>query len=811
MSTAILNCGYFCAILLTVAKVRRMNMEFYSHFRQTDSDEKLMQTVTEHCRAAAAYAENALRSVNLGNAGYLVGLLHDMGKMKKEFQEYLLDGKGTRGSVNHTFAACRFLLNTFHANGVADSADCSALTAELLAFAVGAHHGLFDCIDNEGKSGFAHRLEAPNIGYGESSDNYLKQCADLNEITERFGLADGELTSIYEKMSIAAKDSDDDFYFYIGLLARLLLSAVIEGDRRDTTEFMTGAAIPSEPSDYSEFWKPYAAISEEKLSRFSNDTPINSARAAISKQCRDFSGCKDNIIRLNVPTGGGKTLSSLRFALNHAQKLKKHRIIFVSPLLTILEQNAAVIRKFVGDDSIVTEHHSNVAEPDKTDELDMHELAVENWQSPIIITTLVQFLNTLFNSKTTAIRRFQSLCNSIIIIDEVQTVPTKMLSLFNLSLNFLADVCGATVVLCSATQPCLEQTAHPLKSPLRQMVPYDATLWKVFRRTEISDGGRVTMSQVAEFIRTSAEQVNSLLVVCNKKEQAEYLSRELSGAAEVCCHLSAAMCPAHRKQVLDGIYRALDSKTSCLCIATQVIEAGVDISFDRVIRLTAGMDNIVQAAGRCNRNGENEVSSVYVLTLVDENLGRLKDIEHAKQATLSLLDEFGRNPDKFARDLSSDSSVGYYYKRLYGAMPKEAQDYMLQKERVSILSLLSQNGKYANNCEPSATNFAVRQAFRTAGNAFTVFDEDTVDVVVPFEAGEQLIEELSSHGSEDIAFLKQWVSRAKPYTVSLYSYQLRELSDVIKDYGGIKVLPSGYYDNTIGFTLKPEEYDFLEV
>ncbi len=785
-------------------------MTFYSHIDHSPNGTPRVQTVTEHCRQAAAYARSTLDPIGLGSAGYLAGLVHDMGKMKQEFQRYLLDGTGRRGSVNHTFAGCRLLLTRFHGEQVAS---CEDLTAELLAFAAGAHHGLFDCVDRDRESGFLHRLKKENIGYLESLEHFLAQCADIDELNSLFHAANEALTPVYERIGLLAGDSSEEFAFYQGLLARLLLSAVIEGDRRDTAEFMTGITSQREPEDLRIFWRPYLAHLEEKLKIFAQDTPIGRARAEISRKCRTYGENRGGIIRLNVPTGGGKTLSSLRYALRHAEKWGKHRLIFTAPLLTILEQNAAVIRDYLGDDSIVLEHHSNVVEPvsPEENELDLRELAVDSWHSPVIVTTLVQFLNVLFAGKTTAVRRFQSLCDSVIVIDEVQTVPSSMLSLFDLAVNFLADVCGATVVLCSATQPCLEQVPHPIRPDPAQMVPYERKLWEIFRRTQIIDGGAMTLEQAIPFIRQSMEETESLLVICNKKEQARYLLQALDGVAQVCCHLSASMCPAHRRQTLAQLYQALREGKSCLCVATQVIEAGVDISFGRVIRFTAGLDSIVQAAGRCNRNGERACASVYVVTLLNENLHHLADIQRGKNATVSLLEAYRREPERFDCDLASDAAVSYYYRQYYGAMPLGAQDYPLKKDRTSLLALLAVNESCWDDTSSFYGRFMLAQAFRTAGDAFTVFDSDTQDVIVSYGDGEVLIGELMAQPAASVPFLKQWVSRAKSYTISLYSYQLKALADVIVEHNGVKILPREYYDEQTGFSMQAGTLDYLEV
>jgi len=296
------------------------------------------------------------------------------------------------------------------------------------------------------------------------------------------------------------------------LLARLLLSAVIEGDRRDTAEFMNGAQFPAkrEGDELREMWGACLERMEKKLLEFPTESPIDWARRAISDQCRKAAEERGGVFRLNVPTGGGKTLSALRYALAHAEKFGKERIIFTSPLLSILEQNAAVIRGYVQDDGLILEHHSNLIRPKDGEGLDELELLTETWDAPIIITTLVQLLNTLFSGKTTAIRRFHALCNSVIVIDEVQTVPSKMLSLFSLTVNFLTEICGATVVLCSATQPCMERIAHPIHTPIPDLASCDSALWRAFQRTEIQDAGTKLLDEIAGFAREQLERVELL-------------------------------------------------------------------------------------------------------------------------------------------------------------------------------------------------------------------------------------------------------------------------------------------------------------
>ena len=780
-------------------------MIFPAHIREDDS-ERRVQSAAAHCRNTAAYAGACLRDVGLEQAGALAGLLHDCGKFKVEFARYI-EGGGARGTVNHSFAGFRLLMERYHGAAVVSIED---LTAELLALAVGGHHSLFDCLDEDGQSGMLHRMTKDGIGYDESRRNFLDQCASTAELDDRFAKAHAELLPIYDKLSTLTNDLEESM-FHLGLLSRLLLSAVIEGDRRDTAEFMGEMRPAPTPEDMRAFWRPYLERMEARLSGFPQDAPIQRARRDISDQCRAFAEKPGGIYRLNVPTGAGKTLSSLRYALAHGARWGKRRLIFASPLLSILEQNAAVLRNHLEDDSIVLEHHSNALRTEEGGQLDMRELAVESWSAPVIITTLVQLLNTLFEGRTTSIRRFQGLCNSVIIIDEVQTVPAKMLTLFNLAMDFLSEICGATVLLCSATQPCFERATHPLHRCPGDVIPYNATLWEPFRRTVIVDAGAQTLEEIGTFALDLLEDCRSLLVVCNKKDEAETLFHILMDHADVRCHLSASMCIAHRRDVLKRLQKSLAEGRKCLCVATQVIEAGVDISFERVIRLSAGMDSVIQAAGRCNRHGERETPApVYVVPCQGERLERLRDIRDAKQATDSLLDAYRRNPEQFDGDLASDAAIRWYYRKLYASMPTDYQNFCV-KRGTSLFELLSCNYRYYDETADYADKFCMNQAFRTAGALFQVFESDTLDLVVPYGGGAELIAELTGKPRPDPWFLGQWLRRAKPYTVAIYDWQLQGLGSAVTEHSGVAILNPAFYDADTGLRLGPGEHDFWEV
>ena len=808
-----------------------MTQEFLAHIAQEEGSRR-EQTLEAHCRGTADCAAEALAAAGLSAAGRLAGLVHDAGKAWPGYQDYLRRAAAgervVRGSVNHTFAATRLLLTRYR--DPARWGPYAPLTADLLSYAAGAHHGLFDCVDEQHRSGFLHRIEKEGTGSEEAIAGYLRSCVGPEELDGLFTQAVGEteafLTDLLKKIGAAHPPKDDDTAFYLGLLARLLLSAVIEGDRRDTGQFMEGAPYPPPPggADRQALWRRLSQRVDSRLDALPRDTAIRQARRQISELCRACGERPGGVYRLHVSTGGGKTLSALRFALAHAARWNKSRVIFTSPLLSILEQNCAVLRDYIGCGELILEHHSNVVREERSDKdgLDPAELLTETWDAPIIVTTLVQLLNTLFDGSGGAIRRFHALCGSVIILDEVQTVPGSLLSMFHLAVGFLAGACGATVVLCSATQPCSEAAEHPIPLPAEDMIPYDPALWACFRRTRLRDRGSLPLEGIPALAGEALDQGDSLLIVCNRKDQAERLYRAMPEEYRT-FHLSAAMCMAHRRTVLAELQSALRSPggRKIVCVSTQVIEAGVDISFAGVIRLAVGMDSVVQSAGRCNRNREREdLAPVEIVQCAGEHLENLPEIARGKRATGQLLREFHLHPEVFGGDLASDQAIRYYYTQLYRReTPGAFQNGPVHwgGRSLSLLDLLSQNRAFADpSFGDSFEAFALHQAFRTAGACFSVFQTDSMDVLVPYGRGRQLIGQLGAlELPRDLRGLRRLLKEARPYTVALYPWQRRSLEAagalVPLCGGAIFALQEGFYDEACGLRTERRTLEFQEV
>lgn len=767
-------------------------MKLLAHITE-DNGKRKEQELREHCLQTAQYAAESMGDAPFYNLAYLAGLIHDMGKAKQEFQDYLeaayRNEDVKKGSVVHTFAAVIFLFEKYH---TARSSGLERMTCELVAYAAGAHHGMFDCVDMNGGNGFAYRLKKSReeIDYSESVTNYLRDVADEAQLEKLFLKAVEEVESFFSEAIKTYSPNKKNIYFQLSMLARLLLSGVIYGDRRDTGEFMNQHGTKPEQKMV---WEEQRAYFERKLAGLHTDSEINRVRKDISEQCLKFADRPDGIYKLHVPTGAGKTLSSLRYALAHAERYKKRRIIFIIPLLSVLDQNVKVIRDYLKDPDSVLEHHSNLIHPQNTKEkADSFEFLAESWQAPVIVSTLVQLLEILFSHKKTAAARMQSLCDSVIVIDEVQSLPKKMTVMFNLAMNFLHQFCNASIVLSSATQPCFDELKWPLHlSDDPDMVRLDDAQKKVFERAQIIskvEPGGMNLNECGEFCGSLMERHASLLVICNTKREAEQLTEILSEQASQndwgLYHLSTSMCQKHRMDVLKRLSEGLTEiqaeaqeqkpRHRLICVATQLMEAGVDLSFEGVVRVLAGIDNLAQAAGRCNRSNEyGKRGCVYLINLKNENLSMLQEIASAQRCTEKVLEFVRQHPEE---SCIGEKAARNFYRCMFRETEKDIlYPAVIDGTTVSLAGLLS-------NCHVSAANaqkegYILCQPFKTIGQAFRVFDQDTVDVLAPYQNGKEVIEKL--RGMESNTFnmddYKKIMSCAKKYAVSLFRWQKDQL------------------------------------
>lgn len=788
-------------------------MRMIAHLKEENGIRK-EQTLKEHCLNTAKYAAECMKTVGLYNSGYLAGILHDMGKATGNFNTYLekaVNGEDvSKGSVNHTFAGVIYLMEKYHINTSSDNA-WNMLTSEIISYAIGSHHGIFDCVDLEDKNGFIHRLEKnrEEIRYEEALENFFEHVIGEQQIDEYFQKSVIEVRNFYEKIQNDFVKRDE-IYFQIGLMCRMLLSALIYGDRRDTGEFMNNTSYLKE-CDID--WKRQRDFLEDNVSQFDSSSLLNLVRSDISEQCVEFSDNPTGIYRLNVPTGAGKTLCSLRYALAHAEKFNKKRIIFIIPLLSILDQNAKVIRDNIADGNLVLEHHSNVVyENDDNEELEKYDLLAENWNSPIIISTMAQLLNIFFTHKTSAIGRMRALCDSVIVIDEIQSLPKKVTLMFNEAMNFLSKYCNTTVVLSSATQPCLEEVEWPIKyAQNADVVHLSEKQLQVFHRAEIINKTNpygMDIEECTSFCYQLLQENDSVLIICNTKKETKELFEKMQeiidGDNIMIFHLSTSMCQQHRKNILTELLKELTcvqkeelksgKGRKVICIATQLVEAGVDFSFQCVVRVMAGIDNLAQAAGRCNRSNEYKTKGkVYLINLKNENLKNLPEIQSAQISTQKVL-TLQKQSDNF--DLTGETAAKHYYKYLYQEVRRDLK-YPLKvgNTNICLANLLANSNP---SCGMKNENYILRYPFKKAGCLFKVFDDNTIDVIVPYKEGAHIIAQLRNMMQFEFHEIDKLLKEAKSYTISIFQWQ----KDKLMEYGYLETC----CDNRI-FLLSPKVYN----
>lgn len=754
-------------------------------------------------------------SIQLASTARLIGLLHDLGKYTAEFQHYIRQHLGfqiaQKGKIDHSTAGGQFLLSRS-----SSKKEFAKLTTEIVSMAIFSHHtGLLDFLDlNQDKSNFVVRANKENILSKVDFDAFFQEVISEVELDGLFDQATCEIAQIEKQMCVI--QSNTEYFFYWGMVVKLLFSVLIDADRLDSAEFEAQESLTNnwhEPALWCEFAdKLNAHLNKLAVTNTQNNQPKQSSEIAtirqqISNECELAGNRPTGIYQLSVPTGSGKTLSSLRFALQHALKLDKKRIIIVIPYTTIIDQTAREIRSVLQCDDAILEHHCNVVvDEDNNDNENSYSSATikptERWDVPIVITTQVQFLDAIFSDSNTNLRRLQALTNSVIIFDEVQSLPIHCTYLFNLAVNFLRDFCNTTALLCTATQPNLNTLEHPIRvSPNVSLIGNIEGMEDAFRRVQLVDNcvvGGSPVAFVADLLLQYAKSEDVLCVV-NTTKQARELFQSVSEFADSekidVYHLSTRMCPAHRMAVLETTRRQLQisqkQRKKILCVSTPLIEAGVDISFPRVFRAITGLPSIAQTAGRCNRHGELHCGYVHLIDFANERLGSLLDVKIGQQITRSLMADVGVN------ELLSGSTMQAYFGRYYDAQNRKRMAYPMLNGS-TILDLLSANGYGIDLTRQRGGKIGtgLTHGFREAGREFNVIKDNSRGVLVPYGAGKELIE-FFEDACDDVKLVKNMLRKAQRYSVSLFEEEIKRRKIKESKYG-ILVLMDESYDEKIG-------------
>lgn len=535
----------------------------------------------EHLRETAELAAAFSKEFGCAEWGRLAGVWHDLGKHSDEFQRYI---RGIGPRTDHSSAGAIHAVGQFGTFG------------RVVAYLIAGHHaGLPDWLsDSEAGASLAHRLTR----------------IELHEKLDESALPPG----LFSRERPTDRPKPPATELAASLWIRMLFSCLVDADFLDTETFFDStqtnqrgcfALIGNLTPIFEKFMTDKQATASV--------TPVNQLRSEVLRQCIHKASLAPGFFSLTVPTGGGKTLSSMAFAINHARVHDKRRIIYVIPYTSIIEQTADQFRQIFADD--VVEHHSNVVHQDKDEENDHLRLAAENWDAPIIVTTSVQFFESLFASRTSRCRKLHNVVNSVVILDEVQLLPPDFLNPILEALKELQKNYGVTVVFCTATQPALgphQSTGFDFKGVpgIVEIMDDPAGLHASLKRTIIRIMG--DLAPVSwDVLTEEVKQHDSALCIVNRRDDARTLWEKMPKGT---IHLSALMCGAHRAQKIAEIKERLRSGIPTRVISTQLVEAGVDVDFPVVYRAAAGLDSIAQAAGRCNREGLREKGEVFVYT-----------------------------------------------------------------------------------------------------------------------------------------------------------------------------------------------------
>lgn len=679
---------------------------------------------------------SVLRAAELGKAA---GLLHDIGKYPEPFQQRLF---GAAIAVDHSTAGAQEAVRLY-----------GDAFGRILAYIIAGHHaGLPDFGSRADDGSLAARLAKDVPDYSAYKD-------EIGPLLPR---------TLSGKLPI--KPNPQVPGFSVQFFIRMLFSCLVDADFLDTEAALSPGKAAARQSGES--------LSElrDRLERYvqaafgnAEPTPVNQLRAAILETCRKVASESPGLYTLTVPTGGGKTLSSLMFALHHAVAHNLRRVIYVIPFTSIIEQNADVFRRAVGHENVL-EHHSNFSFPAEDDESPADyrlRLAQENWDAPIVVTTNVQFFESLFSHKPGRCRKLHNIAGSVVILDEAQMIPTSYLKPCLWALYELVENYNVTVVLCTATQPSINRLL-PKTVPAREIAPDPRRLYEAFRRVRVQWLGDKDDETLA---RTLAGHHQVLCIVNTRNHAAELFDR-VRGRGTF--HLSARMYPAHRSQKLAQIRAALVSGEPCRVVSTQLIEAGVDLDFPVVYRAVAGVDSIAQAAGRCNREGRRPEGHVFVFRPEPRQMPK-----GWFQRTAAVTGMVLRDHD----DLLSLDAVDAYFRLLYE----------FEGERLDEHHII---------CRFQERAAQLAFPFREVGETFQIIDSPMTPVVVPRD--DECVQLLAQARRQGASL--EVSRRLQRFIVQVYQHELRELMQL----GAVELVAEQYtvlrdlslYDEELGLTLR---------
>ena len=694
---------------------------FYAHSKEGIPKEQ-WQPLVEHLKNTADLAGEFAADASLSELAYTAGFIHDLGKYSLDFQRRL---EGKAGHVDHSTAGAKEVHTLLDGTPLAPC-------ATLLGYVIAGHHtGLPDYGDETDLEGgtLCARLKSPIPDYSA-----YKSDLDLN--------------SLHLPGRLPIRPASGGLGFSLSFVTRMIYSALVDADFQETETYMQGAKPRGGYADIQTLCGRFNAY----LRRFDNPaTNINRKRTETLRGCIERAPEEPGFFTLTVPTGGGKTLASMAFALNHAALHGMQRVIYVIPYTTIIEQNAGVLKDILGEENVL-EHHSNFdwegmrnkesaqADDQTASAYSKLKLAAENWDIPVVVTTNVQFFESLFASRSSRCRKLHNIAKSVIIFDEAQMLPREymrpaMAAVWELVTNY-----GASAVFCTATQPKVERFL-PGKVKPTELASNPQDLFDFYKRVQVENVGTLT----DEELLARLNGYKQALCIVNTRRHASGLFAGLRGQGNF--HLSTLMCAAHRKKKLTEIRRRLEEGLPCRVVSTTVMEAGIDVDFPVGFRALTGLDSINQAAGRVNREMKRDVSELFVFEPKSEYVKRTPlYVEQAAEVARIVLREY---PDAAI----SVAAVEAYFERLYD----------LQDPDVSF------DSKHIMACFDDSDG---RFRFETVARLFRVIDDQTQTVIIPYnKEARRLIEELKF-----TQYPLPTLRKLQPYTVSIYEREFDRLS-----------------------------------
>lgn len=824
----------------------------YAHIDQKNRKRK--QKLFDHLINTAFDSKNMGKEIGIENISFIVGLFHDIGKIRNKFQEKIKNNSNKQ--VDHSSLGGIFihilvknLKKEKEFSSLLDNEDVNYEFNDfcnILIYSILSHHGQYNMVRKNKENNYvftsidrmANLEEEYNDSYHNLYEKIRKYLLEENiDICEIFKKAFFEYDFIIKKLNKFSDNINDEensyraIQFYNSMLTRLILSILKSADVKDTINSYEKIIEDEKEDENVKVINSFADNIDKKYKSFSKaKTPINLARNDISNKVLKRSiEDDDGIYKMDLPTGSGKTLLSLSYGVNQLKFKNKKRFFYITSYLSVLEQNAKVMKDILGNNAYILEHHSNVIDDENEENYSesndengdsfynlKRQYLIDDWTNPIILTTMVQFYNTIFKGKSSNIRRFKSLINSVIILDELQSLPVDVLYPTNLALNFMKVVMKVNIILSTATQPTFNYNNLIYKLNYGDfeeknidVVSLSKNQEEIFKRTKVKIYKNGNESKLEDLKKLIIENSNkSVLTILNTKKAVKdtYESLKRLVDEDKLYYLTTNLHSVDRLKIIEEIKTKLKNNENIIVISTQLIEAGVDVDFEIVIRSFTGIDSIIQSIGRCNREGKRRIGIVYLINLSRqiENLDHILSLRERKAAGKYALDRLGENQE-------INEIVKLYFNKLYENLAYNRLSFQIKNS--NLIELLSTNIDMVNNINKIEEkhqkyfyniNVDMYQSFKEVYDNFNLINENQNIAIVECKDTKEYISKLRNLESEfyqsyNINILKDIkiiIRKLNPYSVNINNSNLNLCEKIMG--GRVYILEEEFYNKKTG-------------